>query len=127
MLEERDTLQLRLSNALRHNHQMQQELKDVSDEGTANNSNDVAAKLRELKQLNYSLDVQLRREQEERQTIERQLMALYGTRPGRTSPYKTSAAVESTNHQQEDLDTCNSLFFYFYFFYLYLFFLIKMI
>ena len=106
MLEERDTLQLRLSNALRHNHQMQQELKDVSDEGTANSNSDVAAKLRELKQLNYSLDVQLRREQEERQTIERQLMALYGTRPGRTSPYKASTAVESTN-QQEDLDTCN--------------------
>ena len=104
MLEERDTLQLRLSNALRHNHQMQQELKDASDnEGNANSS-DVAVKLKELKQLNYSLDVQLRREQEERQTIERQLMALYGTRPGRTSPYKNTS--EAIDNQQEDLDTC---------------------
>ena len=87
---------------------MQEELKDVATGEGATNVNDVAAKLKELKQLNYSLDVQLRREQEERQTIERQLMALYGTRPGRTSPYKTSSATVV----EQDLDTCKLVFSY---------------
>ncbi len=38
--------------------------------------------IRQLKHLNYSLDVQLRREMEERQTIERQMMVLNGTCAG---------------------------------------------
>lgn len=43
LLEERDTLQLRLSNSLRQNHEMQQELKDFA--ATANSSeSDIAAK-----------------------------------------------------------------------------------
>lgn len=105
MLEERDTLQLRLSNSLRQNHEMQQELKDFS--ATASGASpigDITAKLRELKQLNYSLDVQLRREQEERQTIERQLMALYGTRGGSTSPIYANGARRSTVRQSNDDD-----------------------
>ncbi len=77
---------------------MQQELKDFS--ATASGASpigDITAKLRELKQLNYSLDVQLRREQEERQTIERQLMALYGTRGGSTSPIYANGARRATS------------------------------
>lgn len=84
---------------------MQQELKDFS--ATASGVSpigDIAIKLRELKQLNYSLDVQLRREQEERQTIERQLMALYGTRGGSTSPIYANGARRSTARQISDTD-----------------------
>ena len=59
-------------------------------------------------------DVQLRREQEERQTIERQLMALYGTRGGSTSPIYANGARrlgrQSTQNDDEgsefDLPTC---------------------
>ena len=95
---------------------MQQELKDFS--ATASGASpigDITAKLRELKQLNYSLDVQLRREQEERQTIERQLMALYGTRGGSTSPIyangarRSPAAGRQLSHEdgsEFDLNSC---------------------
>lgn len=94
---------------------MQQELKDFS--ATASGASpigDIATKLRELKQLNYSLDVQLRREQEERQTIERQLMALYGSRGGNTSPIVANGARRSTVRQlshdadgtELDLNSC---------------------
>ncbi|XP_057380213.1 golgin subfamily B member 1-like [Daphnia carinata] len=111
LLEERDTLQLRLSNSLRQNHEMQQELKDFS--ATASGASpigDITAKLRELKQLNYSLDVQLRREQEERQTIERQLMALYGTRGGSTSPIYANGARRATVRQTTQNDDDGSEF-----------------
>ena len=107
---------MRLSNALRQNHEMQQELKDFSETASgASPIGDIATKLRELKQLNYSLDVQLRREQEERQTIERQLMALYGTRGGSTSPIyangsrrSTSSGHQLTNEDGTELDLNNS-------------------
>jgi len=104
LLEERDTLQLRLSNALRLNHEMQQELKDLSATASGNSPiGDIALKLRELKQLNYSLDVQLKREQEERQTIERQLMALYGTKLN--SPFSNSRkAVPSQGDSESDMN-----------------------
>ena len=60
-------------------------------------------RLRELKQLNYSLDVQLKREQEERQTIERQLMALYGTKLN--SPFSNSRkAVPSQGDSESDMN-----------------------
>ena len=81
-------------------------------------------RLRELKQLNYSLDVQLRREQEERQTIERQLMALYGSRGGSTSPYANAArrsrsrqnnaddsiGGQPSNTGETDLNSCTYIF-----------------
>lgn len=102
LLEERDTLQLRLSNALRQNHEMQQELKDYIATASGDSPiGDIAIKLRELKQLNYALDVQLRREQEERQTIERQLMALYGSRGGSSSPGYVNGAKRSNVQQAE--------------------------
>lgn len=65
-------------------------------------------RLRELKQLNYSLDVQLRREQEERQTIERQLMALYGTRGGSTSPYANGSRSHRSRSRQHNADESSS-------------------
>ena len=67
-------------------------------------------RLRELKQLNYSLDVQLRREQEERQTIERQLMALHGSRGGSTSPrpFRSLEQQERSSRNAADETDLNS-------------------
>ena len=78
-------------------------------------------RLHELKQLNYSLDVQLKREQEERQKIEQQLMALYGTRSfsspsGRiakgSSSYRSSAIDNADEFYNDhgDLNTCELLY-----------------
>jgi len=70
-------------------------------------------RLQELKQINYSLDVQLKREQEERQKIERQLMALYGSRGQYTPPPGPAAAsaasgAASANHSPGRLVRLNT-------------------
>ncbi|KAK2713555.1 hypothetical protein QYM36_009435 [Artemia franciscana] len=75
LLEERDTLQMKLSTALRQNMDLQ---KTVSSLGAKSDTGDemktLGNKLEELRKLNYNLDIQLRREREDRRRIEQQMM-----------------------------------------------------
>ncbi|OXA37244.1 protein lava lamp isoform X3 [Folsomia candida] len=79
LLEERDTLQLKLSNALRHNVSLHEEVykgKDASlphDDIPSYNKEELQLKLAELEQMNYSMGIDLRREREARRLVQEQL------------------------------------------------------
>merc|ERR1712020_342821 len=91
LLEERDTLQLRLSNVMR---QFERHKDSASRASTACSTpvpwvdnvievKELRSKIEELSQLNYSLDVELQKERESRETMQAKLR-LHGGTPKRS-------------------------------------------
>merc|ERR1719433_199680 len=91
LLEERDTLQLRLSNVMR---QYERHKDSTSRASTACSTpipwvdtgvevKELRSKIEELSQLNYSLDVELQKERESRETMQAKLR-LHGGTPKRS-------------------------------------------
>lgn len=103
LLEERDTLQLRLSNVMR---QYERHKESASRASTACSTpipwseppsevSDLKRKIEELSKLNYSMDVELQKEREIRELMQTKLR-LYGT-PRRTSGHSSGTGQDRSD------------------------------
>jgi hypothetical protein len=96
LLEERDTLQLKLSNVLRHNVSLHEEVNLGKEPPTGEipsyNTEALKMKLAELEHMKYTMEIDLRREREARRLVQEQL---FFSSSSRSYPANNSANRQS--------------------------------